>query len=357
LRIALQASRLALPPSDPRHAEIVGLLELFASSAEDVVALVPESAVQHRPRGLNYVSVGIGRSRTATLGFELRRAARLAKELEADVLYCLHPSAPWTSSVPFVIEETGRWLPELDGRGRLAEALSRAGANGASAVVIADDLPSADSSSARRAPPAVSAAFRAGGDAAPIDAGRWGLEAGYVVAWACGLQALRRLLAAWTWVDGSIGDSVALALLCGQASVGDEARRQVKELELEDSVQPLAVETASDLALLFRGARAYLGVESGPTPQALRWALASGAPIAAEATRESEAVTGDAAYLVPVADTRALGAAALTILVEEDVAEGLRSRGLKRAQAYAADKALAARLDIVRAIKDHSRFP
>ena len=354
MRIALQASRLALPPSDPRHAEVVGLIELFASSAEEVVVLASGSAADHLLSGRPNVTLAAGGT---GLVFELRGAARLARELEADLLYCLHPSAPWNSSVPFVIEDDGGSLPELDGRSRWADGLRRAGESGASALIVPDDLPPPASASARRAPPAVSPAFQPGDNIPAVGLGRWGLDRDYVVAWACSLRGLRRLLAAWTWVDGSLGDSVALALLCAHRSIRERAEIDIREMELEDSVQPIAIEGALDLPPLFRGARAYLGAESGPTPQALRWALASGLPIAAEMTPLSDAVTGDAAYLVAEADTRALGAAALTLLVEEEVANRLRARGLKRAESYAFGRALAARLEIVRTVQDQARFP
>jgi hypothetical protein len=290
---------------------------------------------------------------------DAREAAGAAAELEADLLYGLHTSAPWRSSVPFVIEAGGVSLPEMDTEGRLAGALSRAGARGASAIFLLDDVvPTHGSGNVRKVPAAVSPRFHwSREEASRVEAERFGLRGDYVLAWACSRSGLRRLLAAWTWVDGSLGDSVALALLCGNNSIRGEAEAQASDLDLAESVRPIVLDRADGLPSLFRGARAFLGVEAGPTPQILRWAMASGAAIAAESTPEAEAVTGEASYLAAPGDTRALGAAVLTLLVEEEVADRLRDRGLRRAEGYDFDKALAARLQVLRGVKDQTRFP
>ncbi len=68
--------------------------------------------------------------------------------------------------------------------------------------------------------------------------------------------------------------------------------------------------------------------------QFLRWAVACGLPVAAAVTPEAESILGEAAYVTPSGDARALGAACLSLLVEEDLAESLRLSGARRAVAY-----------------------
>ncbi len=55
----------------------------------------------------------------------------------------------------------------------------------------------------------------------------------------------------------------------------------------------------------------------------VRHALASGAPVVALETGLSSAMVGPAAYLVPGEDDRAMGAALITVIVEDEVREQL----------------------------------
>jgi glycosyltransferase involved in cell wall biosynthesis len=104
---------------------------------------------------------------------------------------------------------------------------------------------------------------------------------------------------------------------------------------LEDSVQLLNSLDWYQLPALYRGAQAFLHTGSSQTGQEFRWALAAGVPIASVEGSHAASIAGEAAYLAPRGDTRALGAACLTLLVEpEAVAKPLRQKGLLRAGAY-----------------------
>jgi hypothetical protein len=325
------------------------MLEAFAGERDDEwIVLIPKEAARFVPSGLRVETYSSGDSTRTSLAFELRDSARLAARLGGEALFCLQESVPWRSPIPVVAESMGRPLRELDGPQRLTSAVRRAGLGGAAAVFVCDDLSApARLPTARRVPPVVSPAFHPDPSRAITpDLG----EGDYVLAWACGRRGLARLMAAWTWVDGSVGDTVSLALICANTRIMQEAVASASSLGLKASVRLVGQENLADLPNLFRQARVYLAVEGGPIPQALRWALASGVPIVAELSSEAGDISGDAAYLVPPAEPRALGAAALTVLVEEEVAERLRTRGLERARAYAPHKALSARLEIIRAL-------
>jgi glycosyltransferase involved in cell wall biosynthesis len=64
----------------------------------------------------------------------------------------------------------------------------------------------------------------------------------------------------------------------------------------------------------------------------VRHALASGTPVAALETTLSSAMVGPAAYLVPGEDDRAMGAALITLLVEDEVREQLLKAAAGRVQ-------------------------
>ena len=62
--------------------------------------------------------------------------------------------------------------------------------------------------------------------------------------------------------------------------------------------------------------------------------MGCGVPVAGLNSPEADSVLGEAAYLVPPGEARRLGAACLTLLVEEQVATALAQKGLARATAY-----------------------
>lgn len=70
------------------------------------------------------------------------------------------------------------------------------------------------------------------------------------------------------------------------------------------------------------------------TGMELRWAMASGTPVAAYENPSIARLMGPAAYLVPHGDARALGAACLASLLDATVSKKLRDAGLQRASPY-----------------------
>lgn len=79
--------------------------------------------------------------------------------------------------------------------------------------------------------------------------------------------------------------------------------------------------------------------EIAPWGDPLRMALACGKPVIGLESRHSGALLGPAAYLTPgdgaeEAISRGLGAALITVLVEEGVAQSLSQKARQRAAAY-----------------------
>jgi glycosyltransferase involved in cell wall biosynthesis len=65
-----------------------------------------------------------------------------------------------------------------------------------------------------------------------------------------------------------------------------------------------------------------------------RHALACGKPVVASENLFSDALFGPAAYLAPAGDARALGAALITVVVEDSVAENLSQAARQRAESW-----------------------
>ncbi|MGH2606168.1 MAG: glycosyltransferase, partial [Anaerolineales bacterium] len=227
---------------------------------------------------------------------------------------------------------------------RVRWSLGQAGLRGAAAVIAFADqpLPAAKGIHFVTLPPSVGPAFRP--VPSPDDQAvrsRLGLPETYVLCLAPPEDRLDLLLAAWTWVDGSVGESVPLVVAGLPSSASELLLSRAKEMDVAGSARILGESELSNLAPLFRGAQAYLDA-GGSSAQVLRWAMACGLPVAAMESVQSTAVLGDAAYLAAAEDSRALGAACLTLLVEPDVAGPLRQKGLVRAAAFHGDGPLQA---------------
>jgi len=348
--IIVQALSWTPTAKTARSFEAYELLEALAAwGGEEVVALVPASAEEEAPPGLSVYGVPLPSTLRAALAFEVRGAARLAASLGGDVLYSLEQAAPWRSPIPAVATAESATGPNAS---RWKNALRRASLGGAAAVLLADDLPARpDLPNVQRVPPMVSASFH---PSAPPGAARGGNgpegKGDFVLSWAEDEIGWRRALAAWTWVDASLGDSVRLVLLVPDESTVQRARGEARRLGIEETVEPRVPQGWHDVADLHRGARAVIHAGAFTTPQVFRWSLASGAPLAGEFSPEAASIVGPAGYLVPPSDTRALGAAALTLLVEESVAERLGGLGLERAHAYDQARGLSRRLELLRSV-------
>ena len=259
---------------------------------------------------------------------------RAARRTHAQLLLYLHPSAAITGSAPsdswYGDGQVGAKKGEQPSR--LARSMARAGLRGAVAVLRPDDLP-ADPINFRwvAVPPSVPLAFFGGAETAgsPMP---WDLPESFVLAVCESTAALPMLLAAWTWVESSLGDTYMLLLVAADDGERLATQRAVEQRGLAASVRTVVLADAAFPTVFHRAAVLLHGGER-QNAAALRWSLAGGLPVVAPATAVSEAIVGPAGYLVSP-EARALGAACLTLLVEEGIAGSLREKCRTRARAY-----------------------
>jgi glycosyltransferase involved in cell wall biosynthesis len=272
------------------------------------------------------------------LWFEQRHLPQIAQEAEVELVFIMGRAAPLRSPVPVVVELTPKSPQQLGSTWeRLRRAMAEAGAAGATLRYAWSDLDfgSERIEPARRLAPFVDPAFRVTEE--PTDSKiqmELGLPPAYVLSHGPYPHTVHWLLAAWSWVDASVGDQIPLVLAGLSAGAKLKAQQEMKRLNLEESVHLLSSLEWHQLPALYRGAQAFLHGGSSQTGQEFRWALASGVPIASVEGSLAASIAGEAAYLAPAGDTRALGAACLTLLVEPEVAKPLRQKGLLRAGAY-----------------------
>jgi hypothetical protein len=273
---------------------------------------------------------------------------RAASRSGADVLLILHPSAPIAAVAPAVTWYGDGQRPESKGRreSRLGRSLARAGMRGAAAVLRPADLP-ADTIDVRwiAVPPSIPAAFFAG-PAAPVAPAPLQLPEAFVLAVCESPEVLPLLLAAWTWVESSLGDLYMLVLAASDEEGRISSQRAAEQRGLTESVCSIVLGDEDWPGVIHRAATLLHG-GTRRNAAALRWALAGGLPVAAPATPVSESIVGPAGYLVSP-ESRALGAACLTLLVEEEIAASLRAKGRERAGAYRPEVAATAWAEILR---------
>jgi glycosyltransferase involved in cell wall biosynthesis len=277
-----------------------------------------------------------------TLRFEQFELPRIVRDAGADALLMLYRAAPLGSPVPVVLFEALGEIESRSGIGwRLLQAVRAAGAQGASQYIIPRDLKSKilKWSALRHIEPWVHPNFRALSD--PEDhraATRHGLPNSYVIAHGISLPDVRTVLASWSWVDGSVGDSVPLAVIASEGLEGRVWEHEIESMRLGHSVRLLTEVSFEELPSLYRRAEAMLLGGRAVEHQLLRWAMACGVPVTGFDVPAAADALGSAGYLVKPGDARALGAACLTVIVEPEIKDRLRQEGLLRASAFHANE-------------------
>ncbi len=151
---------------------------------------------------------------------------------------------------------------------------------------------------------------------------------------------LRELVAAYTYVAQGMGQGVPLVLAGYTPAAWGTPRfpdlpAYIEELGLAPYVRWIGPVDEVDKPALYRLASVFAfpslleGFGLGPLE-----ALASGTPVVACEASSIPEVTGDAAYLVAPGDSRAMGGAILSLLMQPDHAATLRNRGLARARDF-----------------------
>ncbi len=313
----------------PTSAEAQHLLEWIGGlpGPETNVSLVhPEGELPELPPGVRSRTAGPVRREWDRLRYDQITLPRAAAQAGADLLLIFSDGVPLKARIP--IAAVPLIGPQLSAAGiveMLRKAAGRAGLRGANNILIAADLDGA-AHSGRRYPPFVSPPFlRPGLESA-------GAERRQVLCYDTNPEDIRLALAAWTWVDGSLGDTYPLQFLSWNPEVEELIARTAAEFNVAESV--MTRPPTKQLSQLYREAAAFLSVRTLAWGQPFRWALASGAPVAAFDSPSANSILGDAGYLVTKGDTRRLGAACLSLLVQDELADSLRIKGLRRAAAY-----------------------
>lgn len=355
VRVLYDGWPLVREPIEPAGAHLLALLANLPSAVHPVVALPAEP-----PGFLRRVETVIrplGDSPQDRLRWEQRILPALADGAQADLLHLPYPSAPLFSRVPCVVSWTRPFEafndihtePHSKFRtfsSTLGESLGRGGLSRSCAVLFPHDLPQAMRvDAAHFLPPIIHPDFLGldtrespeEGNGYPADQPqRIGLPETYILYHGpTDVHRLRRLAEAWSWASGPIGQNYPLLVVglpdAGQALLADLAQ----EYNLGSSISPLPPLSPAELPWLYHGCAAvFHPAPASPWSGSVRHALASGKPLVAAENPLTSAVVGPAAYLAPGDDPRALGAAIITVIVEEEVAAQLSRKAVQQAAGW-----------------------
>ena len=278
----------------------------------------------------------------------------IAEEVKAGWLHMLSPAAPLSWARRCIISQASYqeapWRRGSRGsRGRrslwdrIRESMAFGGVERARIVLWPDDLPEPDGLGQEtrlvKLPPLVHPAFTPGrGQESTLD--RDDLPDAYVLYQGAGEpEDLYPLLDAWSWAAGSIGEGVPLVVLGDATDARLKLDEELVDPELMKSVlvlsRPTSENPASSTAGIYKQAAAFFSAaELLPWGDPMRSAMRCGLPVAAAETKWTGAAVGPAAYLAPQGDARALGAALLTLIVEEEAAEKMGEAAAARAEEW-----------------------
>jgi glycosyltransferase involved in cell wall biosynthesis len=262
----------------------------------------------------------------------------LATEAGADLLHITHNRPSILASVPTVVSpcEFDAARAEKGLVERLRHSLGRGGlAAGARWILWPSDLPAQGPASARLLSPVVHPDFGASPPAPPGLFERLNLPESFILYHGSFDPAeLRILFDAWTWGAGPIGDYYPL-LLAGGQEAGDTLKAMIDQYRFGEAVQLLPPLTPPEIPHIYRRASALIhpGTET-PWGGAIRQALASGLPVVTTDSLRNNALVGPAAFTIPAGDARKLGAALITVIVEEEVAQKLSHAARQRAAGW-----------------------
>jgi glycosyltransferase involved in cell wall biosynthesis len=284
------------------------------------------------------------------LRWEQRILPQIASQVDAQLLHLVAPSPPLFGRSIAVVSpaETSQGAraggPQVF-FDRLRDSASQGGMTRLRALLWPEDIPvllnglipPRSGIEVLTLPPVVHSEFLQPGF---VDLSEFDLPDGYVLYHRQGREvALRRLFDIWSWAAGSIGDYFPLVMLGLDGTERNGVDGLAREYGLEGSVRSLPSLSPGQVAAVYRGCSALL--HPGPvTPwgDPLRLALACKLPVVAAEHPLADALVGPAAYLVPAGDPRALGAALITVLVEEELAGRLSQAARRRADAWKMDR-------------------
>jgi hypothetical protein len=333
-------------PSSPEALHLLSLLSNNPQGVKPVIAF-PSRPPTWFPSEIETSIHPTVDSPWKRLVWEQRVIPRVFKKRQADLIHLTRPTVPLVNSAATVVSPAS-FKAERDsimsrrkaGRiwERLREAAARGGAAQARAYFWPSDLPEitglVPTASIELPPlkPSYFALFGEGieGESAPH------LPEAYILYHGPGEEPdLVRLLSSWSWAAGSIGEYYPLLVLGFSKRENQRLEYMLKEFQLFDTVRVLREAPLRQIPSIYEKSSAlFHPVPGSPWGGPLRSGLASHIPIVAAEDSVTSALVKRAAYLSRIDDSRGMGAALITVIVEEGVADDLASAARAQTESW-----------------------
>ncbi len=353
LRVLFDGWALIRHPGSPAALHLLAILENIPSEVQPVVA-VPEAPPEWFPQ------FPIQIQETANqFTWEQNSLPRLARRLDADLLHLFSASAPLFGGSRAVVspcsfDPIGLHGPLTTDEGkesilnRARQSIQLGGLARARTLFLPNDLDTEElQTNYQCLPPLVHSSFtpppqledhkRHNGSG-----GVWNelrqvdLPDTYLLYHGpASTPAVIRLLNAWRWASNAIGNYHPLLLLGFNAAEQALFNELAKPYGFGETVRVLPELSFPAIAMLYQGCTALFHPATEPLwGGPIRHALACGKPVVASHYLQTNRLVGPAAYLAPENDHRALGAALITVIVEEEVSEKLAQAARQRASTW-----------------------
>jgi len=346
----------------PNSPAAIHLLTLLAAHPPEfgAAAALPGESFHSLPAKAELEIIAAPDTVSARLRWEQRVLPRLAEKRSAGLIHLVSGAPALFGGAPSVVSPAGtlagpdRQFHERQGGGfadRLGQAVHAGGMTRARAVLWPADLPAPEwDLPVRRLPPVIHPAFYSKGEVSieVNDRGKTnGLDAlrrlelpeTYVLYHGPTTQKdLLQLVDAWNWAGGAIGENFPLVLV----GLDRQAKRNLEVIlvdnPLRKTIVTLPLLLLDALAGVYQRCSVLLHPASlSPWGGSLRLALTCGKPLVSLEGSLTDALVGPGAYLISSegaskARNRALGAAIITLAVEQELAEELGRAARRRAE-------------------------
>ncbi len=335
MRVLFDGWLLSREPGNPAALFLLELLAGTPTSIQLYLALpeaLPVESNRHNPvlERVEQVIEPVAATGKDRLIWEQAKINRIAQKVNADLVHLTTHTPALLGRTPVVISPAnlpaGRTTGGFSERLRLA--LAAGGMAGIKGLFWPDVLPAPDiQAPVYRLPDLLSPDFNPVETPEDEDLAELDLPQEYLLYHGPqDRRSVERLLAIWSWAAGSIGELYPLVILgFEQVEARQFLQEQAQKHQLDPYLQILPSVPGGMIPAVYRGSSAVLHL--GETPAwggALRHALACRKPLVADATPRTEALVGPAGFLFSESDTRRMGAALLSVVVNEDVANNLQ---------------------------------
>lgn len=330
----------------------------YADLRLTLIAPQRSQPLQDVPTGVQTRYLKAGKGQIGKVLFEQRAFPKAVGEIRADIAHVPYWAAPLSSPARLVVtihDVIPLSVPIYQGGlgGRLYFGLVRASAQGVAHIITDSEFSKGEivqhigvpAEMVTAIPLAVSERFhpRLGAERDAEVRRKYNLPNSYAL-YLGGFDLrknLRALIAAYTYVGPSVGDEYPLVLAgappkrWGTARFPDLPSEIAARAELGQWIRWIGAVDEADKPALYRMARLFVMPSryEGFGLGALE-AMACGTPVVAAEASALPEVVGDAAYLVPPHDSRALGGAIIAVLIQDDLHASLQNLGLARASNF-----------------------